>query len=230
MKNYIHKTIMICAVSIFTTGWAQNGTVTDIDRNIYKTVQIGNQIWMAENLKVTHYRNGDFIGNITNNDQWKRQKRGAFCRYENKETNSNTYGLLYNWYAVNDYRGLAPEGWHVPSDEEWKELEMYLGISKSEADDDDWRGTDEGAKLKLTAGWNSKGNGTNQSGFSAYPGGFRFHYNGAFDYMGQLACFWTSTKYDHRHAWSRYLSAKRSDVLRTWEHRYYGYSVRCVKD
>jgi uncharacterized protein (TIGR02145 family) len=122
--------------------------VTDIDGNVYQTVTIGAQVWMAENLKVTHYRNGDPIPNVTDTAAWEGLSTGAYCEYDNDINNVATYGRLYNWYAVDDSRGLAPEGWHVPSDDEWKQLEMYLGMSQSEADDYGWRGTDEGGEVK----------------------------------------------------------------------------------
>ena len=158
------------------TNTSNSETVTDIDGNTYKTVKIGNQIWMAENLKVTHYRNGDIIPNVTNNFEWAYLSTGAWCVHDNDGSYANTYGYLYNWYAVNDIRNIAPEGWHVPTDEEWKELEMYLGMSQTEADDTGYRGTNEGGKLKEagTTHWETPNTGaTNETGFSALPGGCR---------------------------------------------------------
>ena len=148
------------------------GNVTDIDGNVYQTVKIGDQWWMAENLKVIHYQNGDGITKLPNNTVWSTYGEGAYCNYDNNDSNADIYGSLYNWYAVNDSRNIAPDGWHVPTDEEWKELEMFLGMSQSEANGTGWRGTDEGSKLKATSGW-SGFNGTNESGFSALPGGSR---------------------------------------------------------
>lgn len=123
----------------FTTLEDITGTVTDIDGNVYQTVKIGNQWWMAENLKVSHYQNSDAIPNVTNNSDWGNLSTGAYCAYNNDNVNISTYGLLYNWYAVADSRELAPTGWHVPTDEEWKQLEMSLGMSDSEANDRGWR-------------------------------------------------------------------------------------------
>ncbi|MCK4448089.1 MAG: fibrobacter succinogenes major paralogous domain-containing protein, partial [Candidatus Marinimicrobia bacterium] len=128
----------------------ETGTVTDIDGNTYQTVKIGDQWWMAENLKVTHYRNGDPIPNVTDNTDWSNLTTGAYCNYDNNASYVTTYGRLYNWYTVNDSRYIAPSGWHVPTDEELKELEMYLGMSQSQADYTGYRGTDEGGKLKET--------------------------------------------------------------------------------
>ncbi len=123
------------------------GTVTDIDGNVYETVQIGEQLWMAENLKTTHYNDGSEIPNITNNGEWSGLSTGAYSDYMNNPTNSETYGRLYNWYTVDDDRGVCPTGWHVPSDEEFMALEMELGMSEEDANDMSLRGTNEGSKL-----------------------------------------------------------------------------------
>ena len=205
------------------------GTVTDIDGNVYKTVKIGNQWWMAENLKVTHYRSGDAIPNVTNNTEWGNLATGAYCNYDNNEANVATYGRLYNWYSVNDSRSIAPAGWHVPTDEEWKELEKYLGMSQSEADDTGWRGTDEANKLKSTSGWYNNGNGTNESGFSALPGGYRLR-SGSYNSMGSTALFWSATEYSSRLAWYRLLYYSGSAVYRISSYKQNGFSVRCVRD
>ena len=183
----------------------ETGTVTDTDGNVYQTVKIGSQWWMAENLRVTHYRNGDAIPNVTDNTEWSNLTTGAYCNYDNYANNADTFGSLYNWYAVSDSRNIAPEGWHVPSDDDWKTLEMYLGMSQSEADGIEWRGTDEGSKLKSTSGWYSDGNGTDDYGFSAPPGGIRF-YDGHYGKVGYEARFWSSTESDSYGTWNRALS------------------------
>ena len=205
-------------------------TVTDIDGNVYQTIKIGDQVWMAENLKVTRYRNGDDIPNETNNITWGSLSTGAYAAYNNENVNVDTYGLLYNWYAVDDSRNIAPEGWHVPTDEEWKQLEMQLGMSQSDADNQGLRGTDEGNKMKATSGWNGGGNGTNESGFSALPGGYRDYYNGTFGNMGYVAYFWSSTEYYSFSAWSRILGYDGSSVYRSYYYKQYGFSVRLVRD
>lgn len=215
----------------------ETGTVTDIDGNVYKTVKIGEQWWMAENLKVTHYRNGDAIPNVTDNNQWDFINTGAWCAWNNDDGNIETYGLLYNWYAVHDSRNIAPEGWHVPTDEEWKELEMHLGMSRSEADDDGWRGTDEGGKLKATGTievgdglWYDPNEGaTNESGFAAVPGGYR-DFVGNFSNVGYDANFWSATEHSSNYAWSRILRYINSAVYRNNTNRHYGFSVRLVRD
>jgi uncharacterized protein (TIGR02145 family) len=199
--------------------------VQDIDGNVYRTVPIGNQVWMAENLQTTRYRNGDNIPGNLNNDQWTNTTSGAQAVYENNSSNLATYGRLYNRYAVNDSRGLCPAGWHVPSDAEWKELEMALGMTQAQANETGDRGTDQGAQLKMPS-WG----GTNSSGFSALPGGLRGDGIGAFDYQGTSG-FWWSSSPDGTLAWNRALGSGDSNVSRS---DYYftddGFSVRCVRD
>ncbi len=215
----------------------ETGTVTDIDGNIYGTIEIGNQWWMAENLKVIHYRNGDAIPNVTDDSDWGNLDTGAYCNYQNNESNVETYGRLYNWHAVGDSRNIAPDGWHVPTDAEWKELEMYLGMSQAEADvEDDWRGTDEGGKLKEagTRHWYSPNTGaTNETGFSALPGGDRTGITGVYSNMVVSAGFWSSTVAYVSNGRCRVLSNDNSQVYRSGTincYKRHGYSVRCVKD
>lgn len=211
------------------------GTVTDIDGNVYQTMVIGDQEWMTENLKVTHYRNGDSIPNLTDVDDWTSTSSGAYCYYDNDPSNSDTYGALYNWYAVDDSRGLAPAGWHVPTDDEIKELEMYLGMSQSQADDTDWRGTNEGSKL--AGGYDLWSNGDlrndpefDTSGFSFLPGGYRFSYSGSFLNVGNYGSFWSSTEGYSSNAWYRHLYYDNSAVYRYNYGKQNGFSVRCVRD
>ena len=150
------------------------GTVTDIDGNTYETIQIGEQLWMAENLKTTHYNNGDEIPNITTYEEWGDLSSGAYCDYNNNSTNSETYGRLYNGYTVDDSRDVCPDYWHIPSDAEFMELEMYLGMSESEANDTGPRGADEGSKLAGNSDlWNDgvleNYSELGTSGFNALP-------------------------------------------------------------
>jgi len=193
----------------------------DIDSNIYPTVKIGDQWWMAENLKVTRYRNGDDIPIVTDDTEWENLTTGAYCNYNNNSDNADIYGRLYNWYAVNDSRNIAPLGWHVPSDEEWQTLIDYLG-GESVA----------GGKLKETGTthWNSPNEGaTNESGFAALPGGYRY-YNGYFYSLGSSAYFWSSTEYGSSRAWSRLLYYDYASVYRYDDYKHYGFSVRLVRD
>ncbi len=210
------------------------GLCVDIDGNRYKTVQIGDQCWMAENLKVTHYRDGTPIPHVTDPDVWDTLSTDAYCEYDNDPSNVPTYGRLYNWYAVDDPRDLAPVGWHVPTDEEYKTLEMYLGMDSAEANARGWRGTDQGSQLADSAGlWydgvleNNPAFGA--SGFAALPGGYRSH-SGAFYGMTNYAHFWSSAEASAASAWHRDLSCGSADVHRSIYGKGDGFSVLCVRD
>ncbi|MBT4362772.1 MAG: T9SS type A sorting domain-containing protein [Candidatus Marinimicrobia bacterium] len=222
-------------------GWdAQpTGNVSDVDGNVYETIVIGDQEWMVENLKVTHYRNGEPIPNLIENGEWTSTNSGAFCYYNNDTGNADTYGVLYNWFALTDPRGFAPEGWHIPTDEEWKALEMHLGMSHSDADMTGLRGSDEGGKLKETGfmHWISPNSGaTNQSGFMALPGSNRNPNSGIFDHAGSTGygtSIWTSSPYDNYRAYWRNLTYNSSQIGREYSYsnnKRSGFSVRCVKD
>jgi len=198
-------------------------------------VVIGDQVWMTENLKVTHYRDGTAIPNLTSKEDRTRTNRGAYIFYDNNSSNGDTYGALYNWYAVAYRRNIAPAGWHVPTDAEWKELEQTLGMSQSEADDTGWRGANEGSKLAGDAGlWNS-GSLENNSGFgtrsfTTLPSGYRHYSNGSYTNMGSNGYFWSATELHSSTAWYRELSYYSSDVARDLYNKKNGFSVRCVKD
>jgi len=197
------------------------GTVIDIDGNVYRTIKIGNQWWMAENLKVTHYCNGDAIPNVTDNSTWSNLTTGAYCNYDNDVNNVTTYGRLYNWHAVNGSRNIAPTGWHVPTDAEWQTLVDYLG-GESVA----------GGKMKEigTKHWDGENIGaTNESGFSALPGGAR-QGGGTFGVMGNHTDFWTSTESSISDAWYRTLGRYYSGVSRMTNSKQNGCSVRCMRD
>jgi len=210
------------------------GTVTDIDGNIYQTVQIGDQCWMDENLKVAHYNDGTEIPTGYSNGDWINLYTGAYAVYVDNPVNADVYGYFYNWYAV-ETGSLAPEGWHVPTDDEIKELEMYLGMSQGEADDTDWRGTNEGSKLAGRADLWYNGNLENNpefgtSGFDFLPGGYRSNINGNYYNMGLGGYFWSSTEFSSGNAWYRALGYNLSEVYRYDYHKEGGFSVRCVRD
>jgi len=204
--------------------------LADIDGNVYHSVTIGTQVWMVENLKVTHYRNGDPIPNVIENEKWGSLTTGAYCFYNNDPNNLDTYGGLYNWYAVTDGRNIAPIGWHVPSDAEWTTL-----LSSLEDETDIWTGV--GGKLKETgaAHWQSPNTGaTNESGFTALPGGCR-----AIDYMNVslFGFWWSSSEYDKSFAYYRDLNNYSTIVIGGPGVRYggrcekmFGLSVRCLRD
>ena len=193
----------------------------------YATVQIGEQCWFAENLRSENYENGDPIPANLSDSEWSSTTSGATTVHGESASNLETFGRLYNWYAVNDARGLCPSGWHVPTDGEWMTMEMALGMSEAEANDTGWRGTDQGIQLKTTYGW-WNGNGTNASGFSGLPGGFRYG-NGNFDVVGYTEYWWSSSPYASL-AWTRHLDGAYEFVRRTFNNLSYGYAVRCVRD
>jgi uncharacterized protein (TIGR02145 family) len=199
---------------------------------IYKTVKIGNQVWMAENLNTASYRNGDPIPNVQDGDEWGNVTRGAWCCYNNEAKYEKAYGKLYNWLAVKDPRILAPEGWHVPSDDEWKELEAFLGIDKFHLNKTGWRGETVGGKLKEkgSSRWKSPNEGaTNESGFTALPGGYR-DVDGSFYVLGSSGYWWCSSE-DHPHfAWYRSLYYTNNQIHRTNSYEGDGFSVRCIRD
>jgi len=174
-------------------------TVTDIDGNVYHTVLIGTQTWMVENLKTTRYRNGNAVGDHC----WKIVE---------------DYGRLYDWSAVTNPMGLAPSGWHIPTDEEWTSLVNYLGGELV-----------AGKKMKSTSGWFENGNGTNESGFTAFPGGLRY-FNGFFYYIGKFGYFWSATEVNSGSAWNRNLYYGLSVVYRNSSDKGCGFSIRCVRD
>jgi uncharacterized protein (TIGR02145 family) len=204
----------------------------DVDGNVYTTVTIGSQVWIKENLKVTKYRNGDPIQTNLNNTAWENTTTGACAIYNNDAANNTTYGTLYNWYAVADSRDLCPVAWHVPSDEEWKTLEIYLGMIASDADLTGFRGTAQnvGGKLKSTSLWiNPNGGATNESGFSGLPGGTR-NFSGGYNSLNSHGNFWSSTENSTTIAWYRTLYYFDGSSIRGTTNKQNGYSVRCIKD
>jgi uncharacterized protein (TIGR02145 family) len=203
----------------------------DADHNNYKVVQIGTQLWMAENLKTTKYINGKSIPNVTQDSKWNSLTKGAYCYYVNDANYANTYGNLYNWYAVDDGQIIAPAGWHIPSDDEWKQLEITLGMTQEQADYScsySCRGTDQGAQMKATFGWDNNGNGTNTSNFNALPGGCRQE-DGFFNII-QTGYWWSFSEDDTYKAWNRDISYADGRVQRSPFDKRAGLSVRCVFD
>lgn len=196
------------------------------DGKIDKTVTIGDQTWMAENLNVEKFRNGDLIPEAKTNSEWKAASRNgtpAWCYYDYNPTYEEGYGKLYNWYAVNDPRGLAPEGWHVPSENDWKQLVQFLGHNYNSRVDF----SEVGPKLKAGRDW-KKGKTNNSSGFSALPGGR--NWNGRFNYMKSAGHWWSSTEANPTGAIAFKLSAFSSGFEMGADYKMNGKSVRCVKD
>lgn len=206
----------------------EKGKVTDIDGNIYVTTKIGTQWWMAENLKVTRYQNGDSIPNVTTDSTWITLTSGAYCNYDNDTTNVSTYGSLYNWFAAADSRNIAPEGWHVPNDTEWQILVDYLGVYSLAGGKMKSTGTIEGGDGLW---YEPNGGATNESGFFALPGGYyRGNPNIPFLNMGNNGYWWSSKEYSSTRAASRSVIYSNSDVYLSSTSKRYGFSVRCVRD
>ena len=227
-----------------------------------QSIKIGTQTWTTKNLDVATFRNGDGIPQAKTDEEWEtagENKQPAWCYYENNAANGTKYGKLYNWYAVNDARGIAPAGYHIPTDEEQTVLSTFLG------------GEDvAGKKMKSTSGWNSYtpggsktcpncanwnaeyrkkvpchtcqdtrsvaapkvshvGNGTNSCGFTGLPGGFR-DYNGDFLNVGSFGDWWSASEVDESYAWDRELYYSNSNLNRNDDSKSYGFSVRCVRD
>ena len=208
--------------------------VTDIDGNEYTTVRIGDQVWMAENLKVTRYRNGDAIPGVTALEEWVVLETGAWSEYDNNPENGKVYGKLYNWYAVSDPRGLAPEGWRIPTEEDWRKLEEHLGMNPDVTGEVEFRGNDAnvGGKLKEsgTEHWKEpNGGATNETGFSAVAGGYRDN-DGPFNFFGRYASFWTNTEAENDRVWFRGITTNETGVYRFSFNKKCGFSVRCIKE
>ena len=184
-------------------------------------VTIDKQVWLNENLNVDKFRNGDPIPEAKIAADWEaagKNKEPVWCYYDNDPANGTKYGKLYNWYAVNDPRGLAPRGYHIPSAEEWTILKTLLG------------GEDvAGVKMKSKQGWYGGGNGINSSGFTGLPGGYR-SFNGSFGAIGEYGFWWSSAESNTFIACYHYLSYSNGDVNRKCNYKSGGYSVRCLRD
>jgi uncharacterized protein (TIGR02145 family) len=234
-KKYWISFIVFSIVSIFIMlncdKQDDNLPLKDADGNIYQTVTIGNQVWMVENLKTTHYRNGDPIPHFTENTDWGNANAGAYCDYKNDEKHSLEYGKLYNWYVITDKRNICPKGWHIPTDEEWHTLVLFLD-SAAKIDNSIIESNLAGGKLKEsgTAHWSIPNTGgTNESGFTGLPGGTRI-YTGYFDIYTKFGYYWTSTENGNDLAWFRVLDYDYSGVLRFHGFKKNGFSIRCIKD
>ena len=207
----------------------ETGTLTDIEGNSYKTVKIGDQWWMAENLKVKTYTDGTsipFLDSTQTDSVWINQPGATCCSVDSR------YGILYNWYHINDSRKIAPQGWHIPTDEEWQKLEKELGMNNGVINNTGWRGTVEAEKIipKSSIGWPTDALvfGSNTSGFSALPGGCRL-FNGKVNHESNTAFWWSSSDMGDE-AWYRSIDSKHKTIFRQHTYKKYGFSIRCVKD
>lgn len=202
----------------------------DASDNLYEIVKIGSAIWMAENLATTLFNNDQAIPTVSTNGAWIALTGPGYCWYNNNEaTNKPLYGALYNWFAASN-ANICPTGWHVPTDAEFRNLEMALGMSQAVAETREWRGTDQGEQMKSTEGWLNDGNGTNSSGFSAVPGGYRIYDTGAFQNVGNIAYFWSVTEDTPERAMIRQLDNTHDNVWRSNAMKQAGKSIRCVKN
>jgi uncharacterized protein (TIGR02145 family) len=215
------NTLHSCGVDSIHNPTNTYGTMTDQQGNVYKTIVIGSQEWMAENLKTTIYRNGDAIANVIDNTQWSNLTTGAWCSYNNDSQYDCPYGKLYNWYAAADSRSVCPTGWHVPTDAEWTILTTFLGGPSS-----------AGGKMKSTGTqhWLSpNAEATNESGFSGLPAGGRSSL-GASNDLGGYGIWWSSSELPASYAWYRSLDYNSGEVIRFNFIKRNGFSVRCIKD
>jgi uncharacterized protein (TIGR02145 family) len=226
VPNFLFSLLFLGFLS--SNGNCQTDSITDRQGNAYKIVVIGDQSWMAENLRSTQYANGDEIPHITLDTVWAKTQAGGYCYYDNNFANSLTFGNLYNWYTIHDARGVCPAGWHVPTDHEWMTLEEHLGMTVSEAGRmSAWRGTNEGEKIKVRGF-----GGDNSSGFSATGTGYRDP-QGVYKAQGTDNDYWTSTSYLSGSIMNGVLHGflnTKSTVVRNFHVPGYGFCVRCIMD
>ena len=214
MKNVFLVIMVVLIVGCSKDSAEAPSTITDIDGNVYETVVIGNQTWMKSNLNVSKYKDGTPIPEVTDPVEWAKLTTGAWCYYDYDSSNGKVYGKLYNWYAVNDKRGLAPTGFSIPTDVEWTTLTSFIG---SEAGD----------KMKQVD-WSSDLKVANSSGFTALPGGICIS-NGDFYFIGEYGYWWSASIVDAATAWNRSLGYNSSIACRSYDDKNYGFAVRCIK-
>ncbi len=211
--------------------YTQGPNVSDFDGNVYPSVTNCNQTWTAKNLNVSHYRNGDVIPQVTDSAQWANLTTGAWCYYNNDPAMGVVYGKLYNWYAVNDSRGLAPTGWHVPTDGEWNKLVKCID-NNTDTSTVGWQNSTAGGAMKETGTthWITPNTGaTNSSGYYGLPGGIRSE-NGQYNLISNRGYWWTSTETNATDAWYRPLHNFTTDIPRNYSYKRCGFSLRLVKD
>jgi len=207
-------------------------TASDADNNSYTTVQIGTQCWLQQSLNTTKYANGDAIPEVTGNSAWAALSDGAWSHYGNVASNSNTYGRLYNYFAATDERGICPVGWHIPTETDWVDLEVYLGMPSGEINNTGFRGTTQGGAIKQTGTtlWLSPNTAaTNSTGFTALPTGGRGN-DGTYYFINQGGDMWSSTESTSSDAYYRSTYYENGGIWRGAASKKYGFSIRCMKD
>jgi uncharacterized protein (TIGR02145 family) len=230
VANILNNDTTICQGQSILLNGVGSQSVTDIDGNVYPTVNIGNQTWTQKNLNVSRYRNGDVIPQVTNPTQWANLTTGAWCYYNNDSANGAIYGKLYNWYAVNDPRGLAPLGWAVPVESNWNRLVKFIDPNTDTSCLPCLLSSSAGGAMKSANGWSIPSVGaSNSSGFFGFPGGYRGS-NGAYDRLGFDGIWWSSTEFDDTSAWLTNLNHGSIDVYRGESNKSFGISVRLISN
>ncbi|MFZ9760411.1 MAG: fibrobacter succinogenes major paralogous domain-containing protein [Candidatus Kapaibacteriota bacterium] len=220
----IHVITLTLFSMLLLSSCSEDATTPIVDttpKDTIQTIAIGTQVWMTKNLDIAKFRNGDIIPEAKTDSAWiaaAMANKPAWCFYEYSDTNGKKYGKLYNWYAVSDVRGLAPQGFHVPTDVEWTRLTNQLKGDMV-----------AGSKLKSKADWLNSGNGNDTTGFTALPGGYCSE-NGFFYSLGELGSWWSATQENTTNAFSREMNNENSVVKRYNASKSEGLSVRCVKD
>lgn len=220
MKKIVILSFLFVSSFIFISASSSRSDKPSQPQVKLKEVKIGNQIWSAENLKVDKFKNGDPIPHARNKRQWKKaakNKQPAWCYYGMDPYHEGVYGKLYNWYAVTDSRGLCPDGWQIPTSEDWDILIEHLG-GKSQA----------GHSMKGKGTWKDNGSGSNKSKFDGRPGGVR-NADGIFSFKDSYGKWWSSSAPDATNAWCQYLYHGYKMSLKELLNKGYGLSVRCVK-
>ena len=216
------KSTLFFSLCLLVSRTAFCQTVNDVDGNTYNTVTIGNQVWMAENLKTTKFNNQNPIPLVTDNTLWSSQTQAAYCYYQEDESVANEYGNLYNWHVVNDTRNVCPTGYHVPAISEWEELINFLGgVAVA------------GGKLKEIgfAHWLTPNTGaTNSNGFNLLPSGWRAHNNGSYENLTYMAYQWSSSSVDALNSSVLLVGYDSEAAYTSNSHILTGLPIRCVKD
>jgi uncharacterized protein (TIGR02145 family) len=225
--RYILQSLLLISTACYIMACHNQGAQQNLASNELGSIKMGDQIWAEANLDVVNFRNGDLIPEVRSAEEWEKagkEKRPAWCYYENDSVKGKTYGRLYNWYAINDPRGISPNGWHVPTNEEWIALETHLGVPNA------------GLRLKCNKGWMNNGNGDNLGGFCLMPGGYRGR-DGRFSGVGEFLYLSSSSEGKSEDSkegkipiWGRGVQFENTDAMRCLLDKEFGLYVRCIKD